>query len=344
MAMLAEVRSTTFGKRYFLHDLLGEGGMGAVYKATDRLTGDTVALKRVTMPAERLAFNSRSESSDPYLALAWEFQMLASLRHPHIIEVLDYGFDGKRQPYFTMTLLEKPQNIVKAGRGQPLEVQINLLVQMLQALAYLHRRGIVHRDLKPGNVFVVNNHVKVLDFGLSISAGTTGDTGGTMTYMAPEVLQGKPTSQAADLYAVGIMAYELLVGRYPYDASTIDTLLDDILYKMPVVPMIGPHGLVSFVVERLLDKEPEARYSDPQEVIEALSEAKFPASGSICGARNRIYAVNVGFYQGGRWYRRRTSDRGRKWRWQIAPCPGDQNTLTGCRGAGASRAGDQRRR
>ncbi|HEX2622358.1 MAG TPA: protein kinase, partial [Phototrophicaceae bacterium] len=143
------IASRLIANRYLLLEELGKGGMGIVYRATDRLNGSIVALKHVLTPAEQLQFASTDASADYRLALAQEFHTLATLRHPHIISVLDYGFDEQRQPYFTMDLLENAQSITDYGRGQTVAVQVELLIQTLQALAYLHRRGIIHRDLKP---------------------------------------------------------------------------------------------------------------------------------------------------------------------------------------------------
>src|SRR5688500_14895485 len=114
--MVADVLSQVEHKRYVIHEMLGFGGMGAVYRATDRLTGQPVAIKRLLAPAERLIFTTRSEGTDLRLALAQEFRYLASLRHPNIISVLDYGFDQQRQPYFTMELLSNAKTVVKAAK------------------------------------------------------------------------------------------------------------------------------------------------------------------------------------------------------------------------------------
>ena len=103
--MMANPSLQTISRRYVLHERLGTGGMGAVYRATDRLTARQVALKRVTTPADQLDFASRSGDTDLSLALAREFRTLASLHHPHIISVLDYGFDQQRCPFFTLSLL-----------------------------------------------------------------------------------------------------------------------------------------------------------------------------------------------------------------------------------------------
>ncbi len=149
--------SEVLGQRYRLLGKLGEGAMGSVYRARDRLSGQLVALKRVRLDATQVkpartapAGASTQEPLTPLrLSLAREFGTLASLRHPNIISVLDYGFDGDGQPFFTMELLPAPQTIVEAASGQPLALQVEYLVQLLRALAYLHRRGIIHCDLKP---------------------------------------------------------------------------------------------------------------------------------------------------------------------------------------------------
>lgn len=135
-------------RSYLIHELLGEGGMGAVYRATERLTGRQVALKLVSL-RRLLGSEATADTSLPYrrrLALAREFQTLASLHHPSVIAVQSYGFDPEAGPYFTMELLESPQTLIAAARDQPLAVQVQLLAQLLRALLYLHRRGLVHRE------------------------------------------------------------------------------------------------------------------------------------------------------------------------------------------------------
>src|SRR5215207_1515205 len=182
---------TVVSKRYLLHQPIGAGNMGTVYEATDRLTARPIALKRVvTAPDPSVPEDERTNfNMDLRLALAHEFKMLASLRHPHIISVLDYGFDESQQPYFTMELLSGAQTLLVAGRGKPLELQVTLLHQVLQALSYLHRRGVLHRDLKPANVLVPPNTsaIKLLDFGLaSFGVQIRNDSEslvGTLSYM-----------------------------------------------------------------------------------------------------------------------------------------------------------------
>ena len=220
--------------RYVILEELGRGGMGVVYRAHDRLTRQEVALKQVLSDSADLEFNSKSGKSDHRLALAQEFKTLAGLRHPYIVSVLDYGFDETRQPYFTMRLLENPRPLVKAARNLTQDGIINLLLQLLQALDYLHRRGIVHRDLKPGNVQVENNEaLRLLDFGLAMESKQARSAAGTIPYMAPEVIQGEQASPASDLFAAGVMLYEALTGRHPFKRKTVSGIINAILHEYP---------------------------------------------------------------------------------------------------------------
>src|SRR5262245_37052322 len=136
--MPSGMHAEVIGRRYRLIDTLGRGGMGTVYRADDLLTGETVALKQVIRPQSIPAHLTDEDSAGLRLALAQEFKVLASLRHPNIIGVLDYGFDDQRQPYFTMQLLDNAETVLDAGYNQPMNVQIGLLVQLFQALVYLH--------------------------------------------------------------------------------------------------------------------------------------------------------------------------------------------------------------
>ncbi len=257
-------------QRYWLRDKLGEGGMGEVYAAFDRLTGTNVALKRVLVSPQNLLHSApNAESVDLRRVLANEFRVLASLRHPHIISVLDYGFDAERFPYYTMTLLEKPRTIIESGQTFTLQESINTFAQMLQALAYLHRRGILHRDLKPGNVLIdLNDSVKLLDFGLATQENTRGSTG-TLAYMPPEIIQQGAATRQSDLYSLGIVAYELFAKRYPFDAQAPAELLEQLMLQTPDMDAIPDS--VSPIITRLLMKDPADRYGDAEAVLADLA-------------------------------------------------------------------------
>jgi tetratricopeptide (TPR) repeat protein len=234
------------------------------------------------------------------VALAQEFKILASLRHPNIISVLDYGFSQAHQPYFTMELLEDADDLLTAGIEYPVPHKMQLVIQVLQALSYLHRRGIIHRDLKPGNVMVADQHVKVLDFGLAMAAEhlrskeVDETTVGTIVYMAPELVRGHSASPASDLYAVGLMMYQLLTGKHPFLRPTIQEMVVDILNRDPdmsEIEAISPSQTrlptqpdlpedstptdftdvepvsLAVILARLLAKDPQTRYQNARDVM-----------------------------------------------------------------------------
>ena len=264
-------------KRYILHELLGQGGMGSVYRATDRLIVQDIALKRVLAqshePSEML---DTDDEVDFRLILAQEFKLSSSLRHPNIVEVLDYGFDLQNQPYFTMELLKNHQDLLTYGQDRPLSEQVDLLLQTLYALTYLHRRGVIHRDLKPANIAVVDGVVKVLDFGLSTIQQEQEEENapaGTLAYMAPEVIIGHPPTILSDLYAIGVIGYELFSGESPFDTKNPGKLVNDILFAIPNMSNLDIDENLKPILSTLLEKEPQARYNTADEVIRELSQA-----------------------------------------------------------------------
>lgn len=205
------------GDRYQLLNKINEGGMGVAWRALDRLSGHVVTVKLV---------RSRRAVADPSSlrrAVASEFQVMASLRHPNIVSVLDYGFDREHGPFVAMELLEDARSIVSAGQGQPLTVQLDLLVQLLRAVSYLHSRSVLHRDLKPDNVLVIGGRAKVLDFGIAVSMDTASgqrDVRGTLAYIAPELLRRAASSSiASDLYSIGIITYTMFTGDHPFPGA-----------------------------------------------------------------------------------------------------------------------------
>ncbi|MFZ0546505.1 MAG: tetratricopeptide repeat protein, partial [Candidatus Promineifilaceae bacterium] len=258
--------TTRLGNRYQLFEPLGSGGMGTVYRAYDQLTGQTVALKRLPQTP------MRPITADLRLALAHEFQALAALRHPGIITVRDYGFDEKQHPFFTMELLPFAQSFVAAGEMLSQDGRLNLLLQLLTTLTYIHRCDIVHRDLKPGNVLVTaDGELKVLDFGLAGIPGEELPTSGTLPYMAPEILQGQPAGIGSDLYAVGIMAFELFAGWHPF--AQTQNLPRAILYQSPDFSLVDISPDLEAVFQRLLAKDPANRYNDASATVTALCAA-----------------------------------------------------------------------
>lgn len=276
--MISSTPQTIIDHRYLLLKQLGQGGMGTVYQARDRLSGAVVALKQVTTPAQQLSFGSQGDG-DARLALTQEFRLLARLRHPNIISVLDYGFDGcNSQPYFTMTLIENARDVFQVARQEDFAGKLDLLIQILQALMYLHRHDLLHRDLKPGNVLVTpDRQVRLVDFGLAVELKQANGIIGSLIYVAPEVLNDQPVSTASDLYAVGVMAYEFFTGKHPFAAASLQFMLQQALStpadRQFLLEHVEHNEALADVILRLLAKDPAERYHRASDVILDLCAA-----------------------------------------------------------------------
>lgn len=271
------------GARYQIESTVGQGGMGEVYRAYDRILDKTVAIKRLN---DSLLHNQSGDRvTEIREALTREFKVMASLKHPHIMPVLDYGFDRNDQPFFTMDFLDQAKSLVMVAQSGDLRFKGQLLIQLLQALAYLHRHQIIHRDIKPENVLVTpSQQVKVLDFGLATDPGGDNKVVGTLLYIAPEVLRGRSISLASDLYAVGVMAYEIFTGSHPFTVTNTQKLIMDIINTTPDITPIPDDDalsisnfapdedalLLSTVIMRLLEKEAINRYTNAEDVIKDL--------------------------------------------------------------------------
>ncbi|NDJ52855.1 MAG: tetratricopeptide repeat protein, partial [Chloroflexi bacterium] len=232
------------------------------------------ALKRVTS-SERLRLPMRSPGGDAQvlrLALAREFRTLASLRHPNIVSVLDYGFDGPHLPYFTMDYLPNASHLL-AAPAQHVGQKVGYLIDVLQALAYLHRHDVLHRDLKPGNVLVSGGSAYLLDFGLAVASDDDVNLSGTLAYIAPEAITGKAITPAADLYSVGVMAYEMFARRHPFAADSVPAMINLILNDRPDPLALDVPDSLKRVILQLLAKDPTERYADATAALFALSDA-----------------------------------------------------------------------
>ena len=248
--------------RYRVLSQVGEGGMGVVYRVSDALHPDrAVALKTLhssTLKAEQVGWFKS------------EFRIMAGLRHPNVASVWDFEpLQGTADYFFTMEYIEG-RDLMSFSRGLLPERVIALFVDVCRALAYLHSRRIVHRDLKPANVLVdAAGHVKVLDFGLTSAGGRR--LIGTPTYMAPELSLGEGAGDPrVDLYSLGIMLYEVLVGRPPFQA----TKLLDLLRKHKSEAIEFPAALSEWlrtIIETLTAKEPSKRYRSANGVIEDIN-------------------------------------------------------------------------
>jgi len=212
------------GDRYRLTEMLGQGGMGAVYRATDVSTGREVALKRL--------LEGRKAEKRAQLRFEREFHTLASLRHPRIVEAYDYGRD-RSGAFYTMELLlgDDLRQMSPLGPAEACRV----LRDVASALAFLHARGLIHRDLKPRNVrATASGVVKLIDFGVLTAVGATTELAGTPNYTAPESVYGQPLDGRTDLYALGAVGYVLLTTRSPYAATGFSSLPE--VWREPLPP------------------------------------------------------------------------------------------------------------
>ncbi|MCP4287860.1 MAG: serine/threonine-protein kinase PknK, partial [Gammaproteobacteria bacterium] len=194
------------------------------------------------------------------------------------------------QPFYTMTYLPEAETLLEAGAHLPLSGRLDLLQQTLQGLAYLHRQGVLHRDLKPENVLVVEEQVRLLDFGLATEQGEKSETssGGSIAYLSPELWAQEPASPASDLYAVGVMAFELLAGVHPF-APLDQWFVDRILDEEPDWASLPVEAELINVIAKLLTKEPDARYQRADEVMTDLNAAQGETTPAVSAVIQESY-------------------------------------------------------
>src|SRR5271170_5639269 len=267
---------------YSITEKLGEGGMGVVYRAHDLMLHRDVALLFLTL-------QTLGEAPTVRECVLQEGRAISALNHPSICTIYEVGEDEGR-PYLAMEFVEGhslSQEIISGGMATDVVVRNGM--QLADALAHAHERGIVHRDLKSGNVWVTpSGRLKVLDFGLSkrveqrVSEETTKfDQGwdeqhsitGTLPYMAPELLRGEEADARSDVWALGVVLYEMAAGRRPFRGGTPYELSASILREAP--PAISPDlpPVLQSVLDRCLDKDRGQRYHSGGEVRAALEAA-----------------------------------------------------------------------
>ena len=259
------------GDRYQLLEKLGGGGMATVYRANDRLSGRVVALK----------FLSESLAAEPVLKRRFqrEAQAAAALDHVNIgaIHGVEETEDGRLfivMPYYEGGTLKS--TIAKGPL--PVADAIRCAAQVADGLAHAHAAGVIHRDIKPANLmFAGDGSLKILDFGIAKIAGEkltrTGLVLGTLAYMSPEQAAGSTLDHRTDLWALGVVLHEMLAGRPPFTAPSIEGLFRAVRFdEPPKIRSLRPEVPVGIeaVVSRLLEKDPDRRYPDAASVAAAL--------------------------------------------------------------------------
>jgi Protein kinase domain len=298
---------------------LGSGGMADVYLAHDDILDRDVALKLL-----KDEYASDEEFVERFKR---EAQSAAALSHPNIVSIFDRGASEDGTYYIAMEYLPGgtlKDYIIKGGALVP-QTAAEIALQTAQALQAAHKRGIIHRDIKPRNILITDSgHVKVTDFGIARAADATttshlGDILGTAKYMSPEQAMGEPVGAASDLYSLGVVLYEMLTGRVPFEAETpadvsvkhADGLLPNPREVNPEVP-----EAMDALVMRLLASDPGDRYGSASELIEELRRVRDglpPLSTSGDEATTATLAAPVLPTPGSTGPRRRS-----RWSWTLA--------------------------
>jgi eukaryotic-like serine/threonine-protein kinase len=287
--------------KYRLLSVLGQGGMGTVWRAEHLGLGAPVAVKLIDPKA--------AGGEETLRQCQKEARAAAALRSPHVVQVLDFGIDAATgSPFIVMELLEGENLAARLhllGRLSPADTS-RVLLHVARALGRAHEAGIVHRDLKPANVFLVRNEdedvAKVLDFGTArvqragVLTGLTTPTGGvigTPYYMSPEHISGQPVDHRTDLWAMAVMAFECLTGRRPFDAGDVGRLVLQICtYPIPVPSRLAPvpAGFDAWF-ERATRRPTDQRFASARELAGELRRICLGASpgalrpGSSAGVR-----------------------------------------------------------
>src|SRR4029453_6808886 len=251
---------TMLGQRYRLEERIASGGMGDVWRCVDDVLGRTVAVK-ILLPSllEEPGFTERFRG---------EARTMATINHPGVVDIYDYGSDPATGAYLVMEFVEGEalsRTLARVGRLTPGRTMA-LGAQAADALHAAHQTGVVHRDGKPGNLRVRPNGTLVLpDFGIARSAGAAqltaaGSVLGTASYISPEQAMGEQASQLSDVYALGVVAYQCLAGHRPFEGEQpLEIAMRHVREAPPPLPGDLPPS-VRVIVERAMAKQPAARW------------------------------------------------------------------------------------
>ena len=277
----------TLGARYQIQEILGQGGMSAVYKAIDPNLKRVVAIKLIHAHlSEDPKFISRFEE---------EAQAVAQLRHPNITQIYDFNHDG--EVYYMVqeflageTLQERLRRLNRSGRRMPLNDAIRYTIDICSAIGYAHERGMIHRDIKPANIMIdLQERAILMDFGIvKIIGGSrhtaTGAVVGTAMYMSPDVIRGEAPDARSDIYSLGATLFEMISGRPPFQADTAMSLmmmhLNDPPPDVRQLRPETPSDLIA-ILEKSLAKKREDRFSSAGEMAAALKTLLIRMGGKV---------------------------------------------------------------
>ncbi|MEO6420806.1 MAG: serine/threonine-protein kinase [Polyangiaceae bacterium] len=294
----------TLDGRYLIEATLGEGGMGVVYRGKHKVIDKKVAIKILRGEMAR-----DKEMTDRFLQ---EAKAASSIGNPHIVDISDFGILPGGETYFVMEYLNGVGLGDAMSTDRPMKVVrlVHIAKQVAQGLSAAHTAGIVHRDLKPDNVILINrgvdkDFVKVLDFGIAKVGGEAskitraGSVFGTPHYMSPEQAAGGQVDLRTDIYALGVILYEMAAGKVPFDADNFMGILTQHMYKAPVpiralVPQPQPDmppGLDAIIL-KCLSKKSDGRYATMDELVEDLERLE---KGQLPRAVDEMMARSGGF-------------------------------------------------
>jgi serine/threonine protein kinase len=306
----------TIDGRYLVEAVLGEGGMGVVYRGRHKVIDKKVAIKVLRGEMAR-----NKEVTDRFLQ---EARAASSIGNPHIIDISDFGTLADGSTYFVMEFLggKSLTDVMAEVRPTPLPRLLSIAKQIADGLHAAHDAGIVHRDLKPDNVIILQrstpgatasgkDFVKILDFGIAKVGGEAsrltqaGSIFGTPHYMSPEQAAGTQVDHRTDIYALGIILYEMASGKVPFDADNFMGILTQHMYKaaVPILALVPapeiPPGLDA-IIQKCLSKKVDGRYRSMDELIrdlEKVEQGQHPDALAEMMARSGSFAIPGDYFR-----------------------------------------------
>ena len=292
--------------RYIVEERVAEGGMGQVYRARHLSLGKVFALKVI----------APTFADDDVLRARFnqEAKLACEISHPNIVSVVDFGEDPTVGAYMVMELVEGTPLIDDDAPPLAIRRALDLLAQIAEVLEHIHSRGIIHGDIKTDNILLVTENdgprrrqvIRLLDFGLAQRMGTrSSQVDGTPQYVAPERISGAPASVSADIYALGILGFRLLTGRYPFHGTLMETLMAHVNDPVPTLTEARGEPVdeaIETLIQRALAKDPAERHTNTaafryelHAVMDMLALTRRRRTGALKADSRRDAMINVLF-------------------------------------------------